>query len=329
MIVNNESRRLLQEAIIKNEMNSRHHLMVTVSRLLPWLTFILLSTTLWGTNHTDMVQTKKGVHSIKNPNNSIQWTGATINTVTGCSKISAGCKHCYAEKISLKLQKQGVSKYKNGFDLNLHSYVIKQFGKWSKPMIVFVNSMSDLFQEGIPDSHIIAVFEAMNNSPEHQYQILTKRSKRLLKIAPKLTWSKNIWMGVSVENSTFEKRVADLKQTPAHIKFISAEPLIGPIVRKDYSPDWKSIDWCIIGGESPQGTGSRYTSLEWISKIVEVCDRDDVRVFTKQMGHRLGMALGMSSGNKKGDDIRFFPKYLKRFEFPLKVDMSPYLHCFE
>ena len=119
------------------------------------------------------------VYSIKNPSNSIQWTAATINTVTGCTKVSPGCKFCYAEKLSLNLQKQGNSKYQNGFDLTIHSYVIKQFNKWDKPMIVFVNSMSDLFQEGISDEHIIEVFEEMAKHPHHQYQVLTKRSNRL------------------------------------------------------------------------------------------------------------------------------------------------------
>lgn len=175
----------------------------------------------------------------------IEWTEVTWNPVTGCDKVSSGCKYCYAERMAKRLKSMGVEQYRNGFKVNLAPKQLLVPYKWRKQKIVFVNSMNDLFHEQIPLSYIQKVFTVMNETP-HIYQVLTKRSERLLELVPHLNWSQNIWMGVSVENQTFTYRVDDLLQTPAQVKFLSIEPLIGKISHIKL----KGIDWIIVGGES-------------------------------------------------------------------------------
>jgi protein gp37 len=274
-----------------------------------------------------IIQSKQPVHSFtEKPKNLIEWTGPKrYNTVTGCKKVSQGCKFCYAERVAKRAKAEGSKKYRNGFKITIHPYVITAPRKWKKPQIVFVNSMSDLFHDEIPEEHIKEVFKEMNNHPQHQFQILTKRSERLKKLAPKLNWTPNIWMGVSVEDDRVLHRVDDLKATPAHIKFISAEPLIGSLKGIDLS----GIDWCIIGGESGPPK-VRPMKLGWIEEIMEECDRNGTKVFMKQMGRHLGKKLGMGkNGNVDyhGKDSSKFPEFMQRWEFP--IDIRDYLHCFD
>jgi len=176
---------------------------------------------------------------------SIEWTEVTWNPVTGCNKVSAGCKFCYAERMAKRLQAMGVPQYKDGFKLALAPHMLEKPYSWKKKRVVFVNSMSDLFHKDVPLDYIQKVFEVMNNT-KHIYQVLTKRSERLKEIAHELNWTKNIWMGVSVEEEKVSHRILDLIATPAKVKFLSVEPLIGA-VKNLYL---KNIDWVIVGGES-------------------------------------------------------------------------------
>lgn len=210
---------------------------------------------------------------------SIEWTEVTWNPVTGCDKVSAGCKNCYAERMAKRLQSMGVEQYSNGFELSLAPQVLDLPRKWKKQKVVFVNSMSDLFHERVPLEYIQRVFKVMNET-NHLYQVLTKRSKRLLEISNKLTWTKNIWMGVSVENQTFTHRVNDLAKSPAKVKFLSIEPLIGPI--SEIYLD--NIDWVIVGGES--GPKARLMKKEWVDYIKEKCIEKGIPFFFKQWGKK-------------------------------------------
>ena len=210
----------------------------------------------------------------------IEWTETTWNPTTGCSKVSAGCLNCYAETMSKRLKAMGMNKYKNGFKLTIHPEAINEPYKWKKPTVVFVNSMSDLFHNNIPVEFIKGVFKVMNNTPQHTYQILTKRSERLLQLAPLLNWTSNIWMGVSVENESVSGRILHLSQTPAFIKFVSCEPLIGPL----HSLQLDLIDWVIVGGES--GYKAREIKKEWIDDIYNKCKIHNVPFFFKQWGKK-------------------------------------------
>ncbi len=211
---------------------------------------------------------------------SIEWTEMTWNPVTGCKKISAGCKFCYAEIFSKRLQAMGIPKYENGFKLTLHEDVLSEPYKWKKPKIVFVNSMSDLFQEDVPINFIQKAFEVMKDNPQHVFQILTKRSDILhyYDMEGYLKWSHNIWMGVSVENEKAIKRVDQLRKTKAKIKFLSCEPLIGPLTNLNL----KKIDWVIVGGES--GRRPRPMKKEWVDEIKNSCIENEVPFFFKQWG---------------------------------------------
>ncbi len=208
----------------------------------------------------------------------IEWTGTSWNPVTGCTKASPGCRNCYAERMAHRLMKMGQPKYKDGFNVTLHPHEIEQPLKWKKPQVIFVNSMSDLFHEDIPDSFIIKMFDVMSKAHWHTFQILTKRSKRLVEIAPKLPWPKNIWMGVSVENSDYVYRMDDLGKVPAFIRFVSMEPLLSAI------PDFptKKIDWVIVGGES--GPRSRPIDGCWVIQIRNRCVKHGIPFFFKQWG---------------------------------------------
>ncbi len=208
----------------------------------------------------------------------IEWTEMTWNPVVGCVKISQGCKHCYAERMAKRLKAMGSSRYPDGFKPTLHYDLIDQPKRWTKPRTVFVNSMSDLFQEAVPVDFIRRVFETMVACPQHTFQILTKRSGRLAKLAPQLPWPKNVWMGVSVEDSRVLHRVADLRRVPAVVRFLSCEPLIGSLQAMDLT----GIDWVIVGGES--GPKARPMQEEWAQEIREQCEAQEIAFFFKQWG---------------------------------------------
>ena len=208
----------------------------------------------------------------------IEWTEMTWNPATGCNKVSAGCKFCYAEVMAKRLMGMGVKKYENGFKLTLHEDSLRDPYNWKKPRLIFVNSMSDMFHENIPLEFIQKVFNVMNDNPHHVFQILTKRAERLLELNKKLEWGHNIWMGVTVENYKVVHRIDLLRQTQARVKFLSCEPLISPI------PDMnlKGIDWVIVGGES--GRTPRPIEEEWVIDIKEQCKKAKVKFFFKQWG---------------------------------------------
>lgn len=211
-------------------------------------------------------------------NSGIEWTEMTWNPVTGCNKISPGCKFCYAEVMSRRLHAMGIDKYKDGFKLKVHPETLSTPYSWKKSKIVFVNSMSDLFHDDVPLDFIKAVFSVMNNTPQHIYQVLTKRSERLLELSPELNWTDNIWMGVSVENDEYTYRVRQLAKTKARTKFLSIEPLIGPVK----SLNLNNIDWVIVGGES--GHKARPVQKEWIDFVKRKCDKKNIAFFFKQWG---------------------------------------------
>jgi protein gp37 len=209
---------------------------------------------------------------------SIEWTDATWNPLTGCTKISPGCKHCYAERMSLRLQAMGQANYASGFALTLHEEMLETPLRWKKPRRVFVNSMSDLFQDGVPLNFIKNVFRVMRSADQHQFQILTKRSDRLVELSEKLLWTPNVWMGVSVENQKYAFRIDDLRHTGARVKFLSLEPLLGPLTNLDLS----GIDWVIVGGES--GPKARLMAPTWVKNIRDQCIEAGVAFFFKQWG---------------------------------------------
>ncbi len=208
----------------------------------------------------------------------IEWTYRTWNPVTGCNAVSAGCDHCYAERMAKRLQAMGVEKYRNGFEVTTHPDVLEQPLKWKKPQVIFVNSMSDMFHKDIPFEYVRKVFEVMEKAEQHVFQLLTKRSKQLVKLAPKLPWPKNLWMGVTVENEHYKYRIEDLRKTAAHIKFLSLEPLLGPLPDLDL----KGIDWAIVGGES--GPGARPMEESWALNIKKQCTEQDTAFYFKQWG---------------------------------------------
>lgn len=209
---------------------------------------------------------------------SIEWTENTLNPTTGCDKVSAGCKHCYAEGESKRYQAMGQEKYKDGFKLRMHESVLAIPYKWKKPRMVFVNSMSDLFHKDVTTDFLIRFFKAMNDNPQHTFQVLTKRSERLLELHEQLNWTPNIWMGVSVEDSRVLHRVDDLRVTNAMTKFLSCEPLIGPLTGLDLT----NVDWVIVGGES--GKKARPINPNWVVEIHENCVAAGVPFFFKQWG---------------------------------------------
>jgi len=216
----------------------------------------------------------------------IEWTNVTWNPVTGCTKVSEGCKNCYAEQFAKRLKAMENKRYENGFELTLHWDKIKEPLKWRKPRLIFVNSMSDLFHEKIPMEFIEEVFYTMGKADHHIFQILTKRSKRLREVARLLKWHDNVWIGVSVENQNNVYRIDDLRQVPAKVRFISFEPLIGRIT--DFSLE--KIHWVIVGGES--GARARSIQSSWVRIIRDRCIQERVPFFFKQWGGRTSKANG-------------------------------------
>lgn len=209
---------------------------------------------------------------------SIEWTEMTWNPTTGCSKISKGCRFCYAEIMSKRLQAMGVPKYKDNFEVRTHESALSIPYTWKNSKVVFVNSMSDLFHDEVPFEFIEKVFKVMADNPQHVFQVLTKRSKRLADLHDKLKWPHNVWMGVSVENDKVVDRIDHLRITGARVKFLSLEPLLGPLPGLDL----KNIDWVIVGGES--GRNPRPMSPDWVIDIQEQCADNGVAFFFKQWG---------------------------------------------
>ncbi|QDH78731.1 phage Gp37/Gp68 family protein [Echinicola soli] len=209
---------------------------------------------------------------------SIEWTEMTWNPTTGCDKVSQGCKFCYAEVMAKRLMAMGIEKYKDGFKIRTHEDALNTPYTWKKSKVVFVNSMSDLFHKDVPLSFIKKVFKVMNDNPQHVFQVLTKRADILLQYSDQLKWTHNIWMGVSVEDKRVTDRIDLLRQSGARVKFLSCEPLIGPL------PDLnlKGIDWVIVGGES--GHKPRPMDPDWVLDIQEQCVRKEVAFFFKQWG---------------------------------------------
>ena len=230
-------------------------------------------------------------------NSKIEWTESTWNPVTGCTKISAGCKNCYAERMALRLRAAGSPNYANGFKVTLHPHALEIPLRWKQPRMIFVNSMSDLFHKDVPFDFISKVFDVMRRASHHRFQILTKRSRRLLKLSSRLIWPENVWMGVTVENADCTFRIDDLRDTRATIKFISFEPLLGPITNIDL----KGIDWVIVGGES--GPKSRPMKPKWATDIRDRCLSTGVPFFFKQWGGVNKKKSGRILNGRTWDDI--------------------------
>ena len=253
-------------------------------------------------------------------NSKIEWTEATWNPIRGCSRVSEGCRFCYAERVALQWSgpdqpyeglvipnKTGGHPRWSG-EIMLVEHMLNEPRKWKQGRLIFVNSMSDLFHEKVPLAYIERIFEVMENTPRHRYQILTKRSERMAELAPKLYWPPNVWMGVSIEDSRVIDRADALGSVPAAIRFLSLEPLIGPI--PDLNLD--EIDWAIIGGES--GNHARIMEPAWAVDLLNQCRRASVPCFVKQMGTVWARRRG--SKNWKGEDFSEFPKALQIREYP-------------
>lgn len=230
---------------------------------------------------------------------SIEWTEVTWNPTTGCDKVSAGCKFCYAEMMSKRLKAMGVKKYDHGFKIRMHEHELDTPYKWKKPKVFFVNSMSDLFHKDLPIEFIQKVFCVMKDNPQHVFQVLTKRADvlRYYDSEGYLDWSHNIWMGVSVENEKVINRIDLLRDTKARVKFLSCEPLIGPL------PDMnlKGIDWVIVGGET--GRKPRPMKPEWVSDIKDQCVKADVAFFFKQWGGTNKKKMGRELEGRIWDEM--------------------------
>lgn len=240
----------------------------------------------------------------------IEWTEATWNPTTGCDQVSAGCDNCYALTLAKRLKAMGSAKYQNdgdsrtsgpGFGLTLHPDAIGVPYGWKTPRTVFVNSMSDLFHARVPLDYVRRVFDVITETPQHTYQVLTKRARRLRLVADRLEWPPNLWMGVSVESAKELPRVDDLRQVPAAVRFLSCEPLLGPLDGLDLT----GIHWVIAGGES----GPRYRPVqeEWLTEIRDLCDEADVPFFFKQWGGRTPKASGRHLHGRTWDQMPLMP----------------------
>ena len=230
-------------------------------------------------------------------NSPIEWTQNTWNPVTGCSKVSAGCKNCYAARMAKRLHRMGVARYRNDFKVTLHQDLVSLPMSWKQPRVIFVNSMSDLFHEDVPLTFIRSVFDAMLKCPQHTFQILTKRSGRLKQLTGDLPWSDNVWMGVSVEDSSQYKRIEHLVSSDARVKFLSCEPLIGPLPELPL----EGIDWVIVGGES--GPGARPMDEVWATAIRDRCQDMGVPYFFKQWGGTNKKATGRILNGRTWDEM--------------------------
>jgi len=230
----------------------------------------------------------------------IEWTEETWNPTTGCTKYSAGCEHCYAATFARRLKAMGNPRYANGFNVTVHPDLFKKPLEWKKSKMIFVDSMSDLFHDNISDEDILAIFDTMNKATWHTFQVLTKRADRLVKLSPRIKWTKNIWMGVSVENKAAIERCEKLKQTGASVKFISAEPLLESISQIDLN----GIDWLIVGGES--GAQSRSMDESWVLELRDKARNSNVPFFFKQWGGFNKKANGSELQGKKYKEYPLF-----------------------
>jgi protein gp37 len=227
----------------------------------------------------------------------IEWTESTWNPLTGCTKISPGCKHCYAERMAVRLQAMGQPNYARGFELAMQENSLGLPLKWKKPQTIFVNSMSDLFHKAVPVEFILKIFEVMCRADWHRYQILTKRSDRLLELSPKLPWKSHIWMGVSVETLDYAIRIEHLRKTGAMVKFLSLEPLLGPLPGLNL----EGVDWVIVGGES--GPGARAVDPAWVLEIRDQCMQKGVPFFFKQWGGTRKKKAGRELEGRTWDEM--------------------------
>ncbi len=227
----------------------------------------------------------------------IEWTDATWNPVTGCTKVSPGCKHCYAERMAKRLKAMGQANYANGFKLTTHPHMLEIPLRWRSPRRIFVNSMSDLFHKDVPLSFIKQVFDVMDRAHWHQYQVLTKRAERISELDRELAWRPQVWMGVSVESEKFTFRIDHLRETHAHVKFLSLEPLIGPLPRLNL----QGIDWVIVGGES--GPGARPMDPAWVTEIRDQCLDTGVAFFFKQWGGVVKSRTGRGLEGRTWDEM--------------------------
>ena len=209
---------------------------------------------------------------------SIEWTESTWNPVTGCTKVSPGCKHCYAERMAVRLQAMGQPNYAHGFEVTLHERALELPLTWKKPQTVFVNSMSDLFHDRVPEAFIRRVFDVMRKASWHTFQVLTKRAERLGTLGKDLDWPENVWMGVSIETRKYLFRLDHLRRTSARVKFISFEPLLERLGNINLA----RIDWAIVGGES--GPGARPMEKAWVVEIRDQCLANGIPFFFKQWG---------------------------------------------
>ena len=228
---------------------------------------------------------------------SIEWTETTWNPVTGCTKVSLGCRNCYAERMAHRLQAMGLEKYRNAFYVTTHPSVLDHPLKWKKPRLVFVNSMSDLFHEQVDEDFVKRVFDIMNRAHHHTFQVLTKRPERVIEMDKCLAWTPNIWMGVSIENTRWQFRLDVLKQTGASVKFLSLEPLLGPLPGIQLN----GIDWVIVGGES--GPGARPIHSDWVREIRDNCLESDVAFFFKQWGGTVKKRTGRILDGRTWDEM--------------------------
>lgn len=230
-------------------------------------------------------------------NSKIEWTESTWNPVTGCTKISAGCANCYAERMAKRLHAMGQFNYRNGFEVTCHEHALDRPLQWKAPRTIFVNSMSDLFHEDVPKDFITSIFSIMKRAKRHRFQVLTKRDRRLTELAPRLEWAENIWMGVSVENREAKRRIDALRDIPAAVRFLSVEPLLeslGPI-------DLRGIHWVIVGGES--GPGARPMRKTWVDEIKEQCEDAAVPFFFKQWGGTNKKKAGRLLDGRTWEDV--------------------------
>jgi len=232
---------------------------------------------------------------------SIEWTESTWNPLTGCTKVSPGCANCYAERMALRLKAMGNPNYANGFNITTHENVLELPLRWGKPQTIFVNSMSDLFHEDVPEQFIFRVFDIMSRADWHCFQILTKRSSKLIDLNPRLQWMPNIWMGVSVEDERHTFRIDHLRETGANVKFLSLEPLLGPIPGLNL----EGIDWVIVGGES--GPKSRKIKESWVIDIRDQCQEAKVPFFFKQWGGTNKKKTGRKLEGRTWDEMPLLP----------------------
>ncbi len=236
----------------------------------------------------------------------IEWTESTWNPVTGCTKISPGCKHCYAERMAERLEAMGQANYANGFKLTMQPHMLELPLRWKKPQTIFVNSMSDLFHRDVPLAYIRKVFDVMRRAHWHRFQVLTKRAERLSQLSSKLEWAPNIWMGVSVETDKYRSRIDELRRTDARLKFLSLEPLLGPLPDLDLD----DIDWAIVGGES--GPRSRPMDPAWVTDLREQCRRSRVPFFFKQWGGANKKKAGRELEGRTWDEMPARPAPVRR-----------------